>query len=107
MKLDTLDDQLMAQAAVGYCVGRQTYMVDVCAGWVRATWGEFTPRTKSIILRDVVRELLAGRAGSESDAFVWQELARWMYVHASYSERDLLSTDARAYLEKMCIEDAA
>ena len=34
----SLNDQLMAMAAVRYCLGRSSYIVGACVEWVRENW---------------------------------------------------------------------
>lgn len=44
---------LMATAAVRYCLGRSTYIVGDCVDWLRENWGAFDQSAKLIIRRDV------------------------------------------------------
>lgn len=46
-------DDLMAWAAVRYCLGRSSYIVSDCASWLIQHWDEFTSNTRSEILRDI------------------------------------------------------
>lgn len=46
-------DDLMAVAAVRYCIGRQTYIVSDCADWLIDQWGNIDPRMQVVIKRDV------------------------------------------------------
>ena len=45
--------QLMAIAAVRYCLGRQSYFVGDCVDWLEQAWATLTPETKVIIKRDI------------------------------------------------------
>ena len=49
-------DQIMALAAVRYCLGRRTYIVGDCAEWLIAYWPDFNEHTKAIIQRDLEEE---------------------------------------------------
>jgi hypothetical protein len=62
-------NQMMAVAAVKHCVTVCGPTVDVCARWVIANWGEFTPETRDCIQYEVKRALEADelhRAGPGS-----------------------------------------
>lgn len=79
MKLENLDDQLMASAAHRYCLGRSSYIVGSCLDWIRATWAQMEPNTQFVMLRDTVEALVDGRAGSDLiDAPGWTAVALWM-----------------------------
>lgn len=45
--------QLMAIAAVRYCLGRQTYIVGDCADWLIEVWPRLQESVREIILRDI------------------------------------------------------
>ena len=47
---------LMALAAVRYCLGRQTYIVSDCADWLIQQWPNFHLSTQVIIKRDIEQE---------------------------------------------------
>ena len=62
-------NQMMAVAAVKHCVTVYGPTVHVCALWVIANWGEFTPETRDCIQYEVKRALEADelhRAGPGS-----------------------------------------
>jgi hypothetical protein len=46
-------DDLMAIAAVRYCLGRMTYIVSDCADWLIGSWPDLKPSAQKIIQRDV------------------------------------------------------
>lgn len=46
-------DQMMALAAVRYCVRRQTYIVADCVEWILGHWDSFTENTRAVIERDI------------------------------------------------------
>ncbi len=46
-------DDLMALAAVRYCLGRMSYIVGDCCDWLRATWPRLKPSIRTIIARDI------------------------------------------------------
>lgn len=69
-------NDLMATAAVRYCLGRRTYIVNVCADWVVRNWENFQSQTKTAIRADV-EELLAGnRAGDDCDRADWERVRK-------------------------------
>lgn len=79
MKLESLDDQLMAIAAHRYCLGRSSYIVGSCLDWIRATWPQMEPNTQFVMLRDTVEALMDDRAGSDViDVPGWTAVALWM-----------------------------
>jgi hypothetical protein len=45
--------QLMAVAAVRYCLGRSSYIVGDCADWLIEVWPELTEGTRACIRRDI------------------------------------------------------
>ena len=72
-------------AEVGYCLGRQSYIVGACLEWLRMTWPQFTTNTRHVITRDIVEALADGRAGSEAiDVPGWRDALVWMI--ASFEE---------------------
>ena len=62
-------NQMMAVAAVRHCLTVYGPTVDVCASWVIANWGEFTPETQDCIRNEVTKAIGADelhRAGPGS-----------------------------------------
>jgi hypothetical protein len=62
-------NQIMAVAAVKHCVTVYGLTVHVCARWVIANWGEFTPETRDWIQYEVTKAIEADelhRAGPGS-----------------------------------------
>ena len=49
--------QLMATAAVRYCLGRRTYIVSCCVEWLFVQWENFDEHTKALIKRDIEEEI--------------------------------------------------
>ena len=45
--------ELMAIAAVRYCLGRRSYIVGDCADWLIEVWTELNQRTRSTIQQDI------------------------------------------------------
>lgn len=88
MKLIGLDDQIMAMAAHRYCLGRQTYVVNACVDWLRATWAEMEPNTQNVMLRDTLEALTSNRAGAECDVRDWTSAAAWMWQNMTPEQRD-------------------
>lgn len=46
-------DDLMAIAAVRYCLGRMTYITGNCADWLVEQWPYIKPSAQNVIKRDV------------------------------------------------------
>ena len=44
---------IMAVAAVRYCMGRSSYIVGDCADWLKENWQEISDRAKQTITRDL------------------------------------------------------
>lgn len=72
------NDQLMALAAHRYCLGRSTYMVQVCIEWLMKTWPQFTNESKYLIIRDILDALDNNCAGMYCDVRNWIDVTRWM-----------------------------
>ena len=49
-------DDLMAIAAVRYCLGRMTYIVSDCADWLVEQWPNLSENSRAVIKRDVEDE---------------------------------------------------
>ena len=47
--------ELMAIAAVRYCIGRQSYIVGDCVDWLIEGWPALQESTRNIIQRDIDR----------------------------------------------------
>jgi hypothetical protein len=76
MQLDGLNDQLMALAAFRYCLGRRSYIVGSCLDWLRDTWEQFEPNTKSVMVRDTIEALMDYNAGDTYDVQGWLHFAQ-------------------------------
>ena len=50
-------NQMMAVAAVRHCVTVYGATIHVCALWVIANWGEFTPETQDAIKYEVTKAI--------------------------------------------------
>jgi hypothetical protein len=46
-------DDLMAIAAVRYCLGRMTYITSDCSEWLLAQWPSIKPGAQAVIRRDI------------------------------------------------------
>jgi hypothetical protein len=44
---------LMAMAAVRYCLGRSSYVVEDCADWLLKYWYRFDDNARAVIQRDI------------------------------------------------------
>jgi hypothetical protein len=49
---------LMALAAVRYCLGRSTYIVPDCCDWLRQVWTDLSQDVRAVIERDVEEEFM-------------------------------------------------
>lgn len=46
-------DDLMAMAAVRYCLGRMSYIVSDCVEWLVFQWPHIKPECRKVIQRDI------------------------------------------------------
>ena len=51
-------DELMAIAAVRYCLGRMSYIVGDCVDWLIGAWQTLDQSTRNIIQRDIEEAFL-------------------------------------------------
>ena len=84
-------DDLMALAAVRYCLGRSSYIVSDCADWLATAWPHIGPGTRKTIQRDVEEAFArddADRAeGREHKALGWDcDRAQWERVRQLWEE---------------------
>lgn len=84
-------EQLMVTAAVRYCLGRQTYIVNSCADWLIEQWPNISERCKSVIKRDVDQAIAdddeARAAGANHRPLGWDcDRADWLRVRALWSD---------------------
>jgi hypothetical protein len=73
-------EQLMVTAAHRYCLGRCSYIVGACLGWLYATWDQFDRNTKRVMVRDTIEALMDDRAGGYTDVKDWTKFASWSFV---------------------------
>lgn len=80
-------DDLMAIAAVRYCLGRMTYIVGECVDWLICVWPNLKPNAQIVIQRDIEEAFLrddedraAGREyqelGMDCDRQQWERARR-------------------------------
>lgn len=77
---------LMAVCAVDYCLGRQTYIVGMCADWLEENWCKFSPKACDLIQRRVEEafskddeaRVTGGRfaLGSDCDRRDWERVRK-------------------------------
>lgn len=65
-------NDLMAVAAVRYCLGRRTYIVGICVEWLQGVWIALGAGARRCIQRDIEEALGAGCAGDEADVRCWR-----------------------------------
>ena len=80
-------DDLMAIAAVRYCLGRMTYITSDCSEWLLAQWPNIKPSARAIIQRDIEDEFKrddeARESGAEYTPLGWDcDRAVWANVRA-------------------------
>jgi hypothetical protein len=83
-------DDLMALAAVRYCLGRCSYIVSDCCDWLCASWPQIKLGTQQAIRRDVEaafkRDDAARQAGQEHPALgMDMDRAQWERVRALWN----------------------
>ena len=78
-------DDMMAIAAVRYCLGRTTYITHDCSEWLVQQWPNIKPRARAVIKRDIdeafASDDVAREAGDrykplgwDCDRAVWQKV---------------------------------
>lgn len=82
---------LMATAAVRYCLGRTTYIVSDCADWLVAQWPNIAPTAKAVIQRDIdeafQRDDEAREAGQSYKPLGWDcDRKSWERVRALWAD---------------------
>jgi hypothetical protein len=97
--LEGLDGQLMIGVAHRYCLGRQTYIVGSCIDWLKKWWGKCEGKTRVNIVRDTVRALQEGEAGSHLDYTDWKAFAEWAWTTLD-DESKRWCKDAVRYADK-------
>ena len=100
MKLETDSDQLIAMAAVDYCMSRKTYMSSVGADWVIDHWKQFDDNTQFVIMRNIATELMYTRVGDTTiDAPYWKAVLQFTFDNSDELRRHTVR-EAVAYIEK-------
>jgi len=102
MKLDpnNLNDQLMAMAAHGYCLGRRSYIVGACLEWLCETWEQFSLNTRRVMVRDTIEALMDDLAGSPTiDRPGWESFAHFGFSRLSQTDQAWVR-QAVAYKDK-------
>lgn len=105
-------DKLIIES-VRYCLGRKTYAVSECSDIVRLYWNEISNGAKSVIKRDILREIDTHNTwieldldeketeqnyfkmldqgdsilGNECDAFTWIELLNFIETQGKLNEQ--------------------
>ena len=76
-------DDLMALAAVRYCLGRSSYIVGDCVDWLHKQWPHLSAGIRKSIARDIEEEIArddeARIQGREHKPLGWDcDRARWL-----------------------------
>ena len=91
-------DDLMAIAAVRYCLGRMTYITSDCSEWLLQQWPNIKPNARTVIQRDIdeafARDDEARKAGDsykplgwDCDRAVWQKVRELWAPNAELTGR--------------------
>ena len=78
-------NDMMALAAVRYCLGRQSYIVADCVDWLIEAWPHINPDTQATIKRDIEEAFTRDDAdrteGREHKALGWNcDRSEWEKV---------------------------
>ena len=96
-------DDLMAIAAVRYCLGRMTYITSDCSEWLVQQWPNIKPSARAVIQRDIDEAFAcddeAREAGDsfrplgwDCDRAVWQKVRELWAPNAKLTSRPVLRT---------------
>lgn len=89
------DSQIMAMAAVDYCIRRGTAITETCRRWLRTHWDSMTPSTQAYIIKELLLSVHEGVAGHPKiDAPKWKDVALELYARS----REEVQSDVRAKL---------
>ncbi len=82
---------LMATAALRYCLGSRTYIVGACVEWLIEQWPNFEPNCRAVIQRDVEeqfkRDDLARARGEDYKPLGWDcDRADWERARKLWQE---------------------
>lgn len=71
--------EMLAIAAVRYCMGRRSYIVGVCIDWLNDIWDDLGEQTRNVILSDLEVEIdrerrTPGTLGMDCDVQGWTKL---------------------------------
>jgi len=85
---DDADTQLMVTAAHRYCLHRKTYITHAGHKWLEENRANFNRQTIFMIVRDTIRAIMGGNAGSETiDAPGWRRLALLLFSEMREDDR--------------------
>ncbi len=78
---------LMKACSVRYCLGRKSYIVSECAGWIITNWNQWSPTLQKYIRDDVEREFKRhedgdGRISGMSPLGMECDIQEWKKVRA-------------------------
>ena len=94
-------DDLMAIAAVRYCLGRMTYITSDCSEWLVHQWPNIKPNARAVIQRDIdeafARDDEAREAGDSYKPLGWDcDRAAWQKVRELWAPNADLSGRTRS-----------
>lgn len=90
-------DDAMALAAVRYCLGRMTYIVNDCCEWLPRVWPHLSEGCRAIIARDVDAEIARDDAARErgdthKPLGMDMDRAEWLKVRSLWAAAALART---------------
>jgi hypothetical protein len=84
-------DGLMILAAVRYCIGRRTYIVNDCVNWIIENWDSWPDHIQNIIQRDVEESFVRDDEARLGNGYKWLgddcDRAEWEKVRTLWSNR--------------------
>lgn len=88
MKLNNLNDQLMAVAAHRYCLGRRSYIVGACLDWLRDNWEQFSRNTRRVMVLNTIEALMDSLTGDACDVKGWRAFAAFGLSHLNTKDQE-------------------
>lgn len=77
-------------AAHRYCLGRRTYIVNMCVSWLKSIWDKIEPETKKRILIETQEAIDKELAGDECDVDAWKSLVKFIESDMEYEDETRL-----------------
>ncbi len=74
MRIETLDDELVALAAFRYALGRMTYIVSSIVDFLEQNWDNLPAPSQALIHKEIQEAIDQGHAGHDCDVAQWRRL---------------------------------